>query len=397
MFVLSICLLISLASSKIYLHENFDDGYQSRWVVSEDKSVNHGELSLFQKLHCEDGDFSLKLMNDSSYYHITSKFDGVLDTTSKPLFLSYVFRYGQNIDCGGSYIKLFSELDQKKFTRDSPYSVMFGGDVCGSSDRKIHVIISHKGQNYPLKKRIEFSPDTLYHLLDLHLSTDRKYTVKFDGKVVSEGVLEDSFEYLPPKKIDDPSDKKPADWVDEETMVDLEDKKPADWDERRDIPDPDAKKPDDWDDSTDGEWERDQIKNVNYKGTWAPKEIPNPKYKGVWVPKQIDNPDYKPDDTFGKFPLSAAGFELWTVKSGTEFDMIIVTDEEKVALAHIEKSLEIVKSQNEKLNEEKKDDPSGGSINMNEMPEDKEMDTDIEPDEEADKDEEESEKDHEDL
>ena len=56
----------------------------------------------------------------------------------------------------------------------------------------------------------------------------------------------------PPKLIDDPSDSKPLDWVDEATIQDPAAVKPDDWDESapRMIPDPSASKPEDWQEDT---------------------------------------------------------------------------------------------------------------------------------------------------
>ena len=38
------------------------------------------------------------------------------------------------LDCGGGYIKLMPEME--KFDGDTPYSIMFGPDICGS-DKKV--------------------------------------------------------------------------------------------------------------------------------------------------------------------------------------------------------------------------------------------------------------------
>lgn len=58
------------------------------------------------------------------------------------------------------------------------------------------------------------------------------------------GKLEDGWDFLLPKEIDDPSAKKPEDWVDDEMMDDPEDKRPEDWDKVPEkIVDPEAKKP----------------------------------------------------------------------------------------------------------------------------------------------------------
>jgi len=76
-----------------------------------------------------------------------------------------------------------------------------------------------------------------------------------------------------PKKIKDPSQSKPADWVDEKYINDPDDKKPEGWDEiPAEIVDPEASKPEDWDDELDGEWEAPKVPNPEYKGPWSPKK-----------------------------------------------------------------------------------------------------------------------------
>jgi len=117
-------------------------------------------------------------------------------------------------------------------------------------------------------------------------------------------------------------------------MDDPEDKKPADWDTvPAEISDPEAKKPEDWDDDLDGAWEAPKVPNPAYKGVWRAKRIPNPAYKGPWVHPQISNPEYKADDTLYQFDSNAfLGIEIWQVKAGTIFDNFLLTDDLDLAL-----------------------------------------------------------------
>ena len=50
--------------------------------------------------------------------------------------------------------------------------------------------------------------------------------VKIDNKEAQSGSLEDDWDFLPPKQINDPDAKKPEDWVDSPKMDDPEDTKP---------------------------------------------------------------------------------------------------------------------------------------------------------------------------
>ena len=178
--------------------------------------------------------------------------------------------------------------------------------------------------------------DNLSHMYTLIIHPDNTFEYRIDGVEEAHGNLEDGWKFLPPKTIADPTDKKPADWVDEAQIPDPEDKKPEDWDDiPAEIPDPDAEKPEDWDDEDDGEWEPPMIPNPEYKGEWQPKMIDNPEYKGEWAPRMIDNPDYVADDKLYNVckDCEYVGFELWQVRSGSIFDDIIVCDDGKEAEA----------------------------------------------------------------
>merc|ERR1712224_1076325 len=201
---------------------------------------------------------------------------------------------------------------------------------------------------------------TLSHLYTLIVKPDNTYEVQIDMNKVDSGSLEEGWDFLEPKEIRDPDEKKPADWVDEAEMDDPEDKKPEGYD---DIPakiaDPKATKPDDWDAESDGEWEAPQIDNPDFKGPWKVKRIKNPAYKGVWEAKLIANPKFVDDDKLYSYPkFSTVGIDVWQVKSGTIFDNILITDDVDYAKAHGDKTWKAQKdgekAMKEKADEEKR-------------------------------------------
>jgi calnexin len=61
----------------------------------------------------------------------------------------FVFQYEVNaangLGCDGAYIKLLqkTELNEEAFHAGSPYTIMFGPDKCGSTN-KVHFIFQHK-------------------------------------------------------------------------------------------------------------------------------------------------------------------------------------------------------------------------------------------------------------
>jgi len=262
---------------------------------------------------------------------LTAPLTSEFNNKGKDLFVSYTVKQEKDVDCGGAYIKLLpGGFDAKKFGGDTPYSVMFGPDVCGTSTRKTHVIFTYKGENKLVKKNVRVETDKgIPHRYTLALHANQTYEVSIDGKRAEGGSLLEDFDFLPAKTLKDPEDKKPADWADDAQIDDPEDVKPAGWDDiPAKIPDPEASKPADWDDEKDGEWEVPTIDNPAYKGAWKAKRIPNPAYKGAWVQKDIPNPAYAEDASIYNVckPCSAVGFELWQVKAGSIFDDIIVTD-----------------------------------------------------------------------
>lgn len=325
---LLVLLAVGSALATVHYKETFDSTWESRWVQS-DKSKDLGKFQLTAGKWYGDKteDSGIQTSQDAKFYAISSKIPKPFSNEGKPLVLQFTVKHEQNIDCGGGYIKLLPDFDLASFEGETKYYIMFGPDVCGAT-KKIHLIFNYKGQNLLWKKEPRAETDQLTHVYTVIVNPDNTYEVQVDNVKRESGKLEEDWDFLKPKTIPDPSDKKPADWVDEAEMDDPEDKKPADWDSIPEtIADPDATQPEDWDEEEDGQWEAPTIPNPKFKGAWKAKRIPNPKYKGVWKAKDIPNPEYSPDDKLYLYKdIAAVGFDLWQVKSGTIFDNIIVTD-----------------------------------------------------------------------
>lgn len=327
-FMTIIVTLAALAQAKIFYHEEFNT--LDKWVTSTTKSD-------FGKLILSSGDFfgdekinqGAKTSQDASFYASTASLGSPISNEGKDVVVSLSVKHEQGLDCGGGYIKLLPKLDQEAFNGESEYWLMFGPDKCGGSN-KVHIIFHYNGKNLLWKKEPRFPDDKFTHVYTLIVHPDNTYELQIDQEMKESGKLEDDWDFLEPKEIDDPEDKKPADWVDEAEIEDPEDKKPEDWDnEAEQIADPEAKKPDDWDDGEDGAWEAPMIPNPKYKGAWSPKKMPNPAYKGIWTPKKTANPKYAADDKLYliKNPIEYVGIDVWQVKSGTIFDNIIIGDD----------------------------------------------------------------------
>jgi len=318
--------------------------------------------------HGDKEDKGIQTSEDARFYGLSAPLEKTFTSQpGKDLVIQYSVKHEQNLDCGGAYLKLLpggKKFDAAKFGGETPYSVMFGPDVCGASNKKTHVILhsNPKDENLLIKKQVMCETDDLTHLYTLVVHPDNTFEVFVDNKSVRKGKLEDEFDFMAPKEIKDPKAKKPDDWVDEAKIPDPKDKKPDGWDDiPKEIADPDAKKPEDWDDEDDGEWEPPMIANPEYKGEWKPKMIDNPDYKGAWKHPMVPNPDYKYDEEMYKVckdGCTHVGFELWQVKSGTLFDDIMVTDSldeaKKFAEETFFKKKEEEKKMYDKMQEEKR-------------------------------------------
>ena len=66
----------------------------------------------------------------------------------------------------------------KGFGGDTPYSIMFGPDICGYATKKVHVIFTYNGTNHLVKKDIKAESDTLTHVYTLQVKPDNTYKVR---------------------------------------------------------------------------------------------------------------------------------------------------------------------------------------------------------------------------
>lgn len=263
-------------------------------------------------------------------------------------------------------------LHQEEFSNTTPYVVMFGPDKCGHTN-KVHFIVNHKNPKtgeYEEKHLTSPPPARIVKTTELYtliVHPNNTYAIKHNGEEIKAGSFFEDFTptFNPPTEIDDASDSKPEDWVDQARIADPEAKKPEDWDEDAPfeivdeeatkpedwledeaitIPDPDAEKPEDWDDEEDGDWipptvpnpkcsdasgcglwTKPMKRNPDYKGKWTAPYIENPAYKGTWAPRKIKNPDYYEDKTPANLePMGAIGFEIWTMQSDILFDNIYI-------------------------------------------------------------------------
>merc|ERR1711871_461643 len=363
-----------------YFLETFADPIEGRWTKSSN-SMYGGNTALTQKTpdgpQGIPGDAALVLTEESKRYGIGAPFT-TNTVPGKELVFQYELKYAQPLECAGAYLKFLSgEPNLEEIEEKTGYTVMFGPDKCGTTN-KIHLILrfqnakSSEWKEHHLKNPPTMKNDQLPHLYTAVLRPDNSFEIFVDQVSVKSGSLTDDsmweIPFTPPKEIDDPTDKKPADWVDTEEIPDPEAKKPDDWDEDapkeiedadakkpddwdesapEKIPDPAANKPEDWDDDEDGPWEARMVENPKckagcgpwkrpvkanpaYKGKWSAPMIKHPGYKGVWKPKRIENPHHYEvtDPVKDLAPIGAVAIEVWVHKPmGILYDNILVGDD----------------------------------------------------------------------
>lgn len=80
-------------------------------------------------------------------------------------------------------------------------SLMFGPDICGTQTKKLHLILSYQGQNYPIKKDLECETDKLTHVYTFILRPDASFSLLVDNRERESGSMYTDWDILPPRKI----------------------------------------------------------------------------------------------------------------------------------------------------------------------------------------------------
>ena len=329
--------------AKVYFEETFTKEWEANWVKSswKTKEGTDGDFVRSAGKYFADAekDAGVKTTPDARFFAMSAEMKEAFDNKGKDLVLQFSVKHEQKLDCGGGYIKLVpaTSADQMKdFSGETPYSIMFGPDICGGSKHTHVIFTDSEGKNHLRKDKLSsVATDEFTHVYTLVVHPDNTYEVLLDLEEVASGELEEDWEFLPPKEIHDPKATKPEDWDEREMIPDPEDVKPEDFDQPEFIPDETAQEPEDWDEEEDGEWDRPMTKNPDFNGEWEQKTMKNPDYKGIWEAPMIKNPDYvegSGDELYRYTDLKYVAFELWQVKSGTIFDNILVCDDKEYAI-----------------------------------------------------------------
>ncbi|KAG6545856.1 hypothetical protein Mapa_012817 [Marchantia paleacea] len=389
LFLACVTVLVAADADTVF-YDSFESSWEGRWVVSESSEY----LGKWKHEKSEGHeDYGLLVSEKARKYGIAVDLPKQVDFKDGTVVLQYDLRLQSGLECGGAYLKYLLPQEAgwtpSKFDNSAPYSIMFGPDKCGSTN-KVHFIFRHKSPRtgeyveHHLKSPPSPVGDKLSHVYTAVIYSNNTVKILVDGEEQKTAdLLSNDFDpaVIPPKTIPDPEDKKPEDWDERAKISDPSATKPDDWDESApreiedleavkpegwlddepdEVDDPEATKPEDWDDEEDGEWEAPQVpnpkceeapgcgewvrptkKNPAYKGKWSAPLIDNPAYKGIWKPQEIPNPDYFELEKPNLESIAAIGIEIWTMQDGILFDNILVTHDEEEAKEYREKTWKV--------------------------------------------------------
>ena len=128
----------------------------------------------------------MQASEDMKFHSISAPLDKKASTTDGTLVVQFTVKHEKKdyAFCGGGYIKLLpGKVDAKAFGGDTPYSIMFGPDLCGYDVSRIHLIFEHNGENLLKEDEIKLDyadKDEFTHLYTLVLEKDGSYEVFLD-------------------------------------------------------------------------------------------------------------------------------------------------------------------------------------------------------------------------
>jgi calnexin len=369
-----------LPDCRILFFDNFSTpDISDRWTPSTDpryQSQWHSE-ALFQR-QGRKGERGLILKSRGASSAIGHRFRHPIDVRNQTFIIQYEVRAQFAFTCASAFIRIYNDtaFNASELSNDTIPLIEFGPERCGdfNQSRFITYTFENKLPTPHSVTRPHFIPiDEYVHLYTLIVRPDGTFETLIDNRSTRNGTVSDDF--IPPlfenPLIDDPTDHKPPDWVDDVLIPDVTHVKPASWDENEPreivdpakatpppgwlfdeplvVPDPTDKKPDSWDDEKMGEWiprpignikclkargcgpyKPPMLRNRKYRGIWKQRLIPNPAYKGEWRPRKIPNPNYHGQSyQFVMPPIVGIGFDIWTDQSEFAFTNILIATDEK--------------------------------------------------------------------
>ena len=133
-----------------YLESFVDDAFlEGRWKRSQDPKYDGQPVMVKASDKPGKGfeiDKGLTLTQEMKHYGVYTEFEKTLDNKGRDLIIQYELKLEESLQCGGAYIKMpraSESLDLSTLNGDTPYSIMFGPDKCGHTN-KVHFILQHQ-------------------------------------------------------------------------------------------------------------------------------------------------------------------------------------------------------------------------------------------------------------
>ena len=237
----------SSTTAGLFYHESFDDDVLVTGAFTKSMDAKYKGQPLLVKpavsaIKGLELDKGLSLSQENRHYGASAKFPTVLDVKGKDLVVQYDLKLEDGLQCGGAYIKLLRatpDLDLTKLNGDTPYTIMFGPDKCAANN-KVHFIVQYqspvtqKWEEKHFNTTLNIKTDKANtHLYTLVMKQNNDFEIYIDKRLGKKGNLLTHMvpPINPPSTVDDPTDSKPDDWVDNDLIDDPDAKKPDDWDE----------------------------------------------------------------------------------------------------------------------------------------------------------------------
>jgi len=179
--------------------ESFEEG-KGRWVTSKHKDFT-GVWDLDTSDVVAPSNTRLMMSSAGQRHAIFHTLSSLLQIGSDDFVFQYEVSAANGFGCDGAYVKLLqkSELNEERLHAGSPYTIMFGPDKCGSTN-KVHFIFQHKNPITGVfeEKHLRDAPavklDKRTHLYTLVIRPDNSFEILIDGESAKKGSLLEDFE-----------------------------------------------------------------------------------------------------------------------------------------------------------------------------------------------------------
>ena len=164
--------------------EGFDE--HDKALILDVGNMHYGVLAQFDK------PIVFGLLTDPSKAADLDSLNLYKDISHKDLVLQYEVRLEEQHICGGAYLKLlrpesspYSELTSS-IDNDTPYSVMFGPDKCGSTN-KVHFIVQIQNPltkiwvEHHYRDILSMANDKRTHLYAIHIKKNGDFDIYLDN------------------------------------------------------------------------------------------------------------------------------------------------------------------------------------------------------------------------